>query len=127
MWAAPGRAATSLPSLCRDRHHGHVIAEALQAGCPVIATSTTPWTQVLRNGGGEIIEDRDNASEVAEVLDRWAAMTPDELTTSGRDARSAFDTFSAHAAPNIVELALASLANTASTRAAGSSHEVSEG
>ena len=33
--------------LTAGENYGHVIAEALQAGCPVITTPTTPWTEVL--------------------------------------------------------------------------------
>lgn len=34
---------------------GHVIAEALSASCPVLTSSTTPWTEVLEGGGGVVV------------------------------------------------------------------------
>ena len=92
--------------LTAGENYGHVIAEALQAGCPVITTPTTPWTQVLRGGGGEIVEDRDNPAEVAAVLDRWATKTPDELAASRHRARQAFETFAARQAPTSSNLHL---------------------
>lgn len=96
--------------LTAGENYGHAIAESLQAGCPVITTPTTPWTDVIRGGGGEIVEDRDNPEEVAAVLDRWAAKTPEELAASRLQARAAFDTFTAQAGSNIIELALEALA-----------------
>lgn len=96
--------------LTAGENYGHVIAEALQAGCPVVTTATTPWTDVLRAGGGEIVEDRDDPLEVAAVLDRWARKAPEELADARHEARAAFDAFSVKAGPNIIELALDSLA-----------------
>lgn len=37
---------------------GHIIAEALSVACPVICSDTTPWTSVLRGGGGFVVEER---------------------------------------------------------------------
>lgn len=37
---------------------GHVIAEALSVSCPVFATPWTPWSDILNDGGGRVIEDR---------------------------------------------------------------------
>lgn len=95
--------------LTAGENYGHVIAESLQAGCPVITTPTTPWTDVIRGGGGEIVENRDDTTEVARVLDRWAAKTPDELAEDRHKARAAFDEFTAGAGPNVIELALSVL------------------
>lgn len=38
---------------------GHVIAEALSVSCPVVAADTTPWTPVLRSGGGVVVDSND--------------------------------------------------------------------
>lgn len=92
--------------LTAGENYGHVIAEALQAGCPVITTPTTPWTRVLVEGGGEIIGNREDPAEVAAVLDRWASKPLEVLATSRRSARRAFEQFSAAAGPNIIDLAL---------------------
>ncbi len=94
-------------------NYGHVIAEALQAGCPVITTPTTPWTQVIREGGGNLIDDREDSATLAALLDRWAGKTLDELAAARRSAREAFEQFSTVAGPNIVELALAALSDQA--------------
>lgn len=37
---------------------GHVIAEALSVACPVICSDRTPWTRVLRSGGGVVVDER---------------------------------------------------------------------
>ena len=54
---------------------GHVIAEALSVGCPVITTSNTPWTQLLLSGAGEIIESDEQA---AVQLRHWAELAPED-------------------------------------------------
>jgi glycosyltransferase involved in cell wall biosynthesis len=36
---------------------GHAIAESLSASCPVLCSDTTPWSQILRSGGGIVIPD----------------------------------------------------------------------
>ena len=36
----------------------HAIAEALSASCIVIASHTTPWTTILRSGGGYAVSER---------------------------------------------------------------------
>ena len=95
--------------LTAAENYGHVIAESLQAGCPVITTPATPWTDVLREGGGEIIQDRDDAKHVAAVLDNWAAKTTEELSASRSAARTAYVKFAEHAGPNVIALALQSI------------------
>lgn len=92
--------------LTAGENYGHVIAEALQAGCPVITTPTTPWTGVIKRGGGEIVEDRDNGTDVAALIDHWGCKPPDELMRARECAREAFNDFAASAGENIVELAL---------------------
>lgn len=42
---------------------GHVIAEALSVGCPVLTTSHTPWTRTIKDGGGVIADDLASISE----------------------------------------------------------------
>lgn len=110
------RNADCMVLLTAGENYGHVIAESLQAGCPVIAAPTTPWTDALRAGGGDVVEDREDADEVAAVLDRWARKSDAELAQARLDARSAFEEFSNSAAPNIVVAALAALAAEAQLR-----------
>lgn len=54
---------------------GHVIAEALSVGCPVIVTANTPWTELILSGAGEIIESDEQA---AAQLRAWAELTPED-------------------------------------------------
>lgn len=48
---------------------GHVIAEALSQSCPVMCSPTTPWSKILKDGGGIVVnntksEDWKNALEI---------------------------------------------------------------
>lgn len=98
--------------LTAGENYGHVIAEALQAGCPVIATTTTPWTETLRRGGGAIVGNRDDPVEIAAVLEEWSAKTPEALVEARFKARDVFDHFQAAAGPNIIDLAFEALGKT---------------
>lgn len=98
-----------LALLTAGENYCHVIAESLQSGCPVITTPPTPWTEVIRDGGGEIIQDREDPHEVASVFDRWAAKSPDELASARLEARSAFETFDVGTNSNIIDQAIAVL------------------
>lgn len=51
---------------------GHVIAEALAAGCPVLCSPETPWSDVLADGGGTVVPSFD-VDAWAAVLDGWAS------------------------------------------------------
>jgi glycosyltransferase involved in cell wall biosynthesis len=64
-----------LPTM--GENFGHVIAESLAAGCPVICSDRTPWTTVLVSGAGEVVQGF-NAEDWAEVLQAWASMTPND-------------------------------------------------
>jgi glycosyltransferase involved in cell wall biosynthesis len=54
---------------------GHVIAEALSVGCPVIITANTPWTELILSGAGEII---DSDEQAASQLRAWAELTQED-------------------------------------------------
>ena len=41
----------------RGENFGHVVAEALSVGCPVVMTATTPWTEIIHAGGGYVLTD----------------------------------------------------------------------
>ena len=56
----------------RGENFGHVVAEALSVGCPVLTTPTTIWTDLLTSGGGSVF---DGDVEAAEMIDRIAADT----------------------------------------------------
>jgi glycosyltransferase involved in cell wall biosynthesis len=55
---------------------GHVIAEALIAGCPVLTTDTTPWQDIASSGAGTIIRGtapEDIAAAIQQYVDMDAA------------------------------------------------------
>lgn len=58
-----GADALVLPT--RGESFGHSIAEALSLGCPVVIPDTTLWTDIVRRGGGSIIDSDDPAPLVA--------------------------------------------------------------
>ena len=47
----------------RGENFGHVVAEALSVGCPVVITPTTPWTKLVLSGAGHLINHTDGAVE----------------------------------------------------------------
>ncbi len=96
--------------LTAGENYGHVIAESLQAGCPVLTTTVTPWTSTLCEGGGDLVDDREDAEEVGAVLGRWAELNEHERAQARLDAREAFERFTAGQPPNIVELGLRAIA-----------------
>ena len=69
---------------------GHVIAEALSVGCPVMCTDTTPWTDVLRAGGGVVVPDRE-ATSWATAVDDYAATASSEREQRRQNAARAYD------------------------------------
>lgn len=68
---------------------GHVIPEALSVSCPVLAGSSTPFTSVLRSGGGAALDPHD-VRAWTDALDRWAALSPAELAAAHARAGAAY-------------------------------------
>jgi glycosyltransferase involved in cell wall biosynthesis len=68
---------------------GHVIAESLASSCPVICSDQTPWTPLLKAGGGQVVRDLTPAA-LGAVLARWAAMSSTEIAVARNAARAAF-------------------------------------
>lgn len=97
----------ALISLTAGENFSHVFPESLQAGCPVLATDRTPWTEVLRSGGGWVVLDRDDAAEVASAVRGIVAMTPQERAQSRLAARASFDRWAAVRPLNIVDRVIA--------------------
>lgn len=63
---------------------GHVIAESLSAGCPVVCSRSTPWTRVLSRGGGAALASLDFAVWAAEIARR--ASQPAKARTVAKNA-----------------------------------------
>ncbi len=76
-----------LPTL--GENFGHVVAESLAAGCPVVCTTHTPWTEVLENGGGQAVDSLD-AGPWAVALSSWARPGPDGRTQRKANALAAY-------------------------------------
>ncbi|MBE7324803.1 glycosyltransferase family 4 protein [Nocardioides sp. Y6] len=73
---------------------GHAIAESLAAACPVMLPDTTSWTEVLRNGGGVVVEDREPATW-ARQLEAYANEGPDAWRERRRRAARAYEAWMA--------------------------------
>jgi glycosyltransferase involved in cell wall biosynthesis len=66
---------------------GHVIAEALLAGCPVLTTDATPWAEIQTSGAGTIVSATDTPG-IAAALQRYIDMDEPELRRISLAARS---------------------------------------
>jgi glycosyltransferase involved in cell wall biosynthesis len=60
-----------LPTL--GENFGHVIAEALMAGCPVLTTDLTPWLEIQDQGAGSIVRGTGQAG-IIDALQRHIDM-----------------------------------------------------
>ncbi len=103
------RRADMLGMLTAGENYGHVVAEALQAGCPVLITRETPWTKFIESGGGVVV-DRQQSAKIAVMLDAWSQMDKAERIRRRMDALEAFNLSSTHLAPSIIEVACDHLA-----------------
>lgn len=79
--------ASILPTL--GENFGHVISESLSAGCPVVCSQNSPWTDVLQQGGGAALKDLDIRAW-AEEIDRWAAQSSPDRNNAKRAALAAY-------------------------------------
>ena len=68
---------------------GHVIAESLSAGCPVICSQHTPWTGILSHGGGAALTGLDAQSWADEISWR-AEQEPSHREHAKRNALDAY-------------------------------------
>ena len=68
---------------------GYVIAESLSASCPVVCSAETPWTDVLRDGGGTVLDSL-SVADLAKALDQLAAATAGERLDARRRAADAY-------------------------------------
>ena len=76
-----------LPTL--GENFGHVIAESLSAGCPVICSQHTPWTEVINQGGGVALKELDSRVW-ADEIDRRASQTVSQRDQAKRNALNAY-------------------------------------
>ncbi|WBB69867.1 glycosyltransferase family 4 protein [Micromonospora sp. WMMD812] len=91
-----------LPTL--GENFGHVIAESLAASCPVLCSDRTPWTSVLRDGGGAVPPELTAGAWAAEI-ERWAALSPKQRHAARLAAGDAYRRWRADlAGANILDL-----------------------
>lgn len=76
-----------LPTL--GENFGHAIGESLSAGCPVVCSQLTPWTEVLNDGGGATLAAFDPNAWATEI-ERRANETPNERDGAKRAAVAAY-------------------------------------
>jgi len=71
---------------------GHVIAESLAAGCPVVCGRSTPWGAVLAQGGGVEVDPSDEAS-IAAAVEHYAAMGEEQRAATRYSVSEAYSTW----------------------------------
>ncbi|MEV6813682.1 glycosyltransferase [Micromonospora sp. NPDC051296] len=87
----------------QGENFGHVIAESLSASCPVLCADRTPWTPVLREGGGEVLADL-APETLAHQLDLLAAAPPERRLRARHAAGEAYRSWRARTdEPNILD------------------------
>ncbi|MEU8254550.1 glycosyltransferase family 4 protein [Micromonospora inaquosa] len=87
----------------QGENFGHVIAESLSASCPVICSDETPWSPVLRAGGGAVLTDATVAT-LAHQIDHFAQRSEEERLAARRAAGQAYRSWRAETAgPNILD------------------------
>ncbi|MEV4813676.1 glycosyltransferase family 4 protein [Micromonospora avicenniae] len=87
----------------KGENFGHVIAESLSASCPVICSDQTPWSTVLRTGGGAVLTDLTPAA-LAHQIDQVAGRTPAKRLDARLAAGAAYRSWRAESdGPNILD------------------------
>ncbi|WP_166996453.1 glycosyltransferase [Paramicrobacterium fandaimingii] len=87
-----------------SENFGHVIAEALSVGCPVMATSETPWTGRLESGGGIVLASR-NPSLWEKAIREYSLLSSNLRLATRVAAADTFDGWKTDAPqPHIFEL-----------------------
>lgn len=71
----------------RGENYGHVIAEALAAGLPVLLSDRTPWYDVVDGGAGWVLT-LDNVGGFAYAIDGFMRMSSEEHRRLSADVRA---------------------------------------
>ncbi|QDY07453.1 glycosyltransferase [Micromonospora sp. HM134] len=79
--------ASVLPT--RGENFGNAVAESLAAYCPVICSDRTPWTPVLRDGGGQVLTELTSAA-LGALLNRVASAPPTQRRAARLSAGEAY-------------------------------------
>jgi glycosyltransferase involved in cell wall biosynthesis len=74
----------------RGENFGHVLAEALSVSCIVVTGPYTPWTDLLKAGGGVVVKDRSPA-EWGKVITGLASLPRQERAQKRDAARLAYE------------------------------------
>lgn len=74
----------------RGENFGHVIAESLAAGCPVLISDQTPWRDLETNGCGWALS-LDEPLNFSNVIDKMATISPEERSIWSKNAISYMD------------------------------------
>ncbi|MEU7981657.1 glycosyltransferase [Micromonospora sp. NPDC049081] len=73
----------------RGENFGNAIAESLAACCPVICSDRTPWTAVLRDGGGQVLTELTPVA-LGALVTRLAATSPGQRQAARAAAGEAY-------------------------------------
>lgn len=76
-----------LPTL--GENFGFVIAESLSSSCPVICSDRTPWTEVLRSGGGFVFDDM-SLNQLQTLLAEYCLLSPESRQAARLRAGEAY-------------------------------------
>jgi len=74
-----------LPTL--GENFGHIFLEAMAAGCPVITSDRTPWSDLSQRNAGWTLS-LENPGDWQDVLNRCVAMSDDEYRSMSAAARA---------------------------------------
>ncbi|MET8119610.1 glycosyltransferase [Micromonospora sp. NPDC005189] len=73
----------------RGENFGNAIAESLSACCPVLCSDQTPWTAVLRDGGGLVLTEL-TATALGALVTQVATATPEQRHSARVAAGAAY-------------------------------------
>ncbi|MFI8592695.1 glycosyltransferase family 4 protein [Dietzia maris] len=87
----------------KQENFGHAIAESLSAGCPVFVEDATPWTFVIKDGGGRIVPAH-TVEAWSGALQGYCSLTPGDRTEMKAQAADAYERWRAgHEGPSVFD------------------------